>query len=142
MKKYVYITRKAHFSAAHRLENPAWSPEKNREVFGKCASPNYHGHNFYLWVTLRSEVDPATGMVMNFKDLKRIVNEVIIEAVDHKNLNEDVPFLRGINPTAENLAIAFWDQLAPHFPPGVLYKLTLYETDHNIVEYYGPENES
>ncbi len=139
MARYVYITRKTHFSAAHRLENPKWSPEKNQEVFGKCASPNYHGHNFYLWVTLRAEIDPETGMVMDFKDLKHIINTQIIDRVDHKNLNLDVPFLKGINPTAENLAVAFWEQLAPHFPQGMLYKVVLYETENNIVEYYGPE---
>ncbi len=141
VKRYVYITRRGHFSAAHRLENPAWSIEKNMEVFGKCASPNYHGHNFYIEVTLRGEVDPDTGMVVDFSDLKRIVDRHLIDQVDHKNLNLDVPFLRGVNPTAENLVVKFWEQLAPHFPSGMLYKITLYETAKNVVEYYGPSED-
>src|SRR5512145_1545727 len=109
----VYITRKSHFSAAHRLYNPAWSDRKNNEVFGKCNNPNGHGHNYEVEVTVGGAPPSDTGMVMDLKKLADLVDQELIEKVDHKNLNVDVDFLRGMIPTAENIAIAFWRILEP-----------------------------
>lgn len=105
----IYITRKLEFCASHRLFNPEYSDEKNAQVFGLCNNPNGHGHNYVMEVTVRGEVHPETGMVLDLKALKQLVNEEIILKVDHKNLNVDVPFLKGVIPTAENLAIRFWE---------------------------------
>ena len=107
----IYITRKLEFCASHRLFNPEYSDEKNAEVFGLCNNPNGHGHNYVMEVTVRGEVHPETGMVLDLKALKKLVNEEIILKVDHKNLNVDVPFLKDVIPTAENLAIHFWEVL-------------------------------
>ncbi len=138
MKNKVYITRVVDFCIAHRVYNPDWDDEKNLEVFGKCAHPNYHGHNLVLEVTLVGEPDPTTGFVMNFRDLKKIINETVIEIMDHRNLNVDVPFMQGVIPTMENLVIALWKELEPQIkPPAKLYKLRIHETGRNIVEYYG-----
>ncbi len=126
------VTVKTHFSAAHRLYRPDWGEEHNREVFGACANPNGHGHNYELEVTVEGPIDPETGMVVDMKALKSLVNDLIVEAVDHKHLNLDVPFLAGVIPTAENVAVAFWEILEPRVPAGRLYEVRLQETDRNI----------
>jgi 6-pyruvoyltetrahydropterin/6-carboxytetrahydropterin synthase len=134
----VYITRIEHFNAAHKLFNPKWSREKNEEVFGKCANENWHGHNFELFVTLKGNPDPDTGFVYDVKKLSVIVNEHVIEKLDHKNLNMDVDFMEGQLCSIENLVIGIWNQLVPHLPPGVqLHCLKLQETPRIYVEYYG-----
>ena len=133
----VYVTRRASFSAAHRLFNPAWSDKKNSEVFGKCNNPNGHGHNYDIEVTVGGEPPAETGMVIDLKKLADIVEQEIIEQVDHKNLNVDVDFMRGTIPTAENLAIAFWAILAPKITEGKLCSIKLFESTNNVVEYRG-----
>ena len=133
----VYVTRKAHFAAAHRLYNPSWSMEENYKVFGKCNNPNGHGHNYNIEVTVAGVPPPETGMVIDLKVLAEIVDRELIELVDHKHLNVDVPFLAGIIPTAENMAMAFWKVLAPKIPFGTLYSIKLYESENNLVEYRG-----
>ena len=111
--KTVYITRRETFNAAHKLWRPEWSDEKNQEVFGKCSNHNWHGHNFQLYITVKGVPHPETGFVMNLKVLSVLIREHIIEALDHKNLNLDVPFLTGIMASTENMAIAIWDILDP-----------------------------
>ena len=133
----VHITRKGHFNAAHRLHNPSKSDEWNTSTFGKCNSPNWHGHNYRIEVTLAGTPDPDTGYVMDLGDLDAIVHETIIERCDHKNLNMDVDFLKGILPSAENLVVAFWNQLAPRITKSRLHSIRLYETERNWVEYFG-----
>lgn len=134
----VYITRIEHFNAAHKLYNPSWSREKNEEVFGKCANENWHGHNFELFVTLKGEPDPDTGFVYDVKKLSIIVQEHVIEKLDHKNLNVDVDFMKGKLCSIENLVIGIWNELVPHLPAGVeLHCLKLSETPRIFVEYYG-----
>jgi 6-pyruvoyltetrahydropterin/6-carboxytetrahydropterin synthase len=134
----VYITRIEHFNAAHKLFNPAWSRQKNEEVFGKCANENWHGHNFELFVTLKGEPDPDTGFVYDVKKLSIIVKEHVIDKLDHKNLNVDVDFMQGKLCSIENLVIGIWDELVPHLPAGVqLHCLKLSETPRIFVEYYG-----
>ena len=138
MKKILYVTREVHFNAAHRLHNPTKSEEWNQETFGKCNSPNYHGHNYRLEVTVCGEVDPDTGYVIELGLLKGILEECITEQCDHKNLNLDVPFLKGTLPSTENLAVIFWEILKDKLPRGQLYQIRLFETDRNWVEYRGP----
>ncbi|MCX8057063.1 MAG: 6-carboxytetrahydropterin synthase [Ignavibacteria bacterium] len=133
----IYVTRKTHFAAAHRLYNPNFSDEKNNEIYGLCNNPNYHGHNYILEVTVCGEPDPETGYLIDLKKLKEIVEEKIIKYVDHKNLNLEVDFLKGIIPTAENLAFAFWKRLENEIPSGKLYSIKIYESERNIVEYRG-----
>ena len=134
----VYITRIEHFNAAHKLFNPAWSREKNEEVFGKCANENWHGHNFELFVTLKGEPNTDTGFVYDVKKLSLIVKEHVIDKLDHKNLNVDVDFMQGKLCSIENLVIAIWNELTPHLPIGVqLHCLKLSETPRIFVEYYG-----
>ncbi len=133
----VYITRRVRFEAAHRLHNPEKSDEWNRQVFGKCNSPNFHGHNYVLEVTLAGEPDPDTGYVFDLGKLKALLETHILSKCDHKNLNLDVDFLQNILPSTENLVIAFWKQLEPHIPAGKLYRIRLYETENNYAEYYG-----
>lgn len=133
----VYITRKEHFSASHRLHNPSLSDEQNRALYGKCNNPNGHGHNYEIEVTVAGIPPQETGMVMDLKKLSDIINEEIIELVDHKHLNHDVDFLRGIIPTAENMAVAFWKRLEGKIDGGKLYSIRLYESDNNYVEYRG-----
>lgn len=133
----VYLTRRVTFSAAHRLWSKHFSDDQNYALYDKCANPNGHGHNYVLEVTLRGTPDPQTGMVMNLTDLKRVVNEQVIDWVDHKHLNYDVPWLEGIVPTAEMLAITFWERLESSFPTGMLYEVKLHETENNIATYRG-----
>ncbi len=134
----VYITRKVHFNAAHRLHNPDRSDEWNQSTFGKCNNPNWHGHNYELDVTVSGEPDPETGYVIDLSDLKRIVEERVVDKLDHKNLNLDVDFLTGIMPSTENIAVAIWEQIAPTIPgPGKLHEITLQETPRNGVTYRG-----
>ncbi len=137
----VYLTRRVTFSAAHRLWSKHLSDEENVRIYDKCANPNGHGHNYILEVTVRGEPDPETGMVMNLTDMKRIINERVVNAVDHKHLNHDVPWLEGIIPTAEMLAIAFWRRLETGFPSGLLYSVTLHETENNSATYRGEKDE-
>jgi 6-pyruvoyltetrahydropterin/6-carboxytetrahydropterin synthase len=133
----IYVTRREVFSSAHCLYNPEWTAEKNNEVFDKCSNPNGHGHNYTLEVIVAGEIDPETGYVIDLKQLKSIVHERVIKYVDHKHLNYDVPFLKGIIPTAENIAVAIWRQLVDKIPSGRLYSIKLYETENNYAEYKG-----
>ena len=137
----IYITRKLEFCASHRLFNPEYSDEKNARVFGLCNNPNGHGHNYVMEVTVRGEVHPETGMVLDLKALKKLVNEEIILKVDHKNLNVDVAFLKDVIPTAENLAIRFWETLKDKLEGGELYEIKLYESERNFVIYRGNSHE-
>ncbi len=134
----VYITRIEHFNAAHKLYNPAWSREKNDEVFGKCANENWHGHNFELYVTVKGEPHPETGFVYDAKKLSQVIKDQVIEKLDHKNLNEDVDFMKDKLCSIENLVIGIWDELVRHLPETVnLHALKLYETPRIYVEYFG-----
>ena len=133
----VYAVRRARFNAAHRLHNPEKSDDWNREVFGKCNSAHFHGHNFELEVVVAGEPDPETGFVIDLADLKRIVDERVTEELDHKNLNTDVPFLQGVLPSTENVAVAIWQRLHDQLPAGRLHAIRLRETENNAVEYYG-----
>ena len=138
----VYLTRVEHFNAAHRLFNPGWSDEKNEEVFGKCANQNWHGHNYELLVTIKGEPDPDTGFVFDVKRLSNIIKDEVVEQLDHRNLNEDVAFMKGKMCSTENLAIAIWNELVPHIPSTVsLHCIRLYETPRIYVEYFGPESD-
>ncbi len=135
----IYLTRVEHFNAAHKLANPEWSEDKNFEVFDKCANPNWHGHNYELHVTLKGEPSPDTGFVFNAKTLGRLIKDIILEKVDHKNLNLDVDFMKGKFTSAENLAIGIWEELQPHIEKegAVLHCVKLFETRNIYVEYYG-----
>jgi 6-pyruvoyltetrahydropterin/6-carboxytetrahydropterin synthase len=133
----IYVTRTEHFSASHRLFNPEWTDEENERVFDKCNNPAGHGHNYVLDVTIAGEIDPATGYVIDLKLLKEIVRTSVTDKLDHRNLNTDVDFLRGTIPTAENLAVAIWNELSPRIPSGKLHRIALRETVNNIVEYLG-----
>ncbi|MFM6955310.1 MAG: 6-pyruvoyl trahydropterin synthase family protein [Ignavibacteria bacterium] len=133
----VYVTRKMHFSAAHRLFNPTFSHEKNEQIFDKCNNPLGHGHNYTLEVTVKGIPDPETGYVIDLKKLRDIIEEFVVDKVDHKHLNYDVDFLRGIIPTAENLAICFWSILESKIPSGTMHSIKLFESDQNFVEYFG-----
>lgn len=134
----VFLTRRAHFSASHRLHEARLSDAENREIFGICNNANGHGHNYVIDVTVVGEVDARTGMVLNLRDLKRVIEREILDECDHKHLNLDVPWLNGVNPTAENLAIAFFQRLAPHVAPARLHCVRLLESQDNRVEYFGP----
>jgi 6-pyruvoyltetrahydropterin/6-carboxytetrahydropterin synthase len=133
----VRVTRRLHFSAAHRLHNPALSDEENRRTYGLCNSPNWHGHNYELEVTVQGEIDPATGYVIDLGHLRDLAEEVVVRDLDHRNLNLDVPWLQGRLSSTENLVVAIWDRLAPRIPRGRLVRLVLRETERNYVEYTG-----
>jgi 6-pyruvoyltetrahydropterin/6-carboxytetrahydropterin synthase len=133
----VYVTRRATFSASHRLFNPELSKEENIALFDKCANEMGHGHNYVLEVTVAGEPQERSGYVIDLKDLKEILKTEILDKVDHKHLNYDVEFLRGVIPTAENVARAFWRILQPRITGGKLYSIRLHETENNIVEYRG-----
>lgn len=133
-----HITRKEHFNAAHKLFNPKWTKERNDQVYGKCANENWHGHNFEIFVTVKGEPNPETGFVIDAKLLSRIIKEHVIEVLDHKNLNLDVPFMHGKLCSIENLNYEIWNQLAPLMPIGVfLHCIRLVETPRIFVEYFG-----
>jgi 6-pyruvoyltetrahydropterin/6-carboxytetrahydropterin synthase len=133
----LYVTRREVFSASHRLHNPNLSDAENEEIFGKCNNKNGHGHNYTLEVMVEGEVDPKTGYVVDLKELKSVIIDNVIKKVDHKHLNDDTDFLKGINPTTENLAIGIWNQLVDAIPAGKLYSVKLYETENNYIEYKG-----
>jgi 6-pyruvoyltetrahydropterin/6-carboxytetrahydropterin synthase len=134
----VRVTRRLHFNAAHRLYRPDWSDARNAEVFGPCANPNWHGHNYEIDVTVEGPIHPETGYVMDLGHLKDLVNAAVIDDVDHRNLNVEVPWLEGLNPTTENFVVAIWRRLEPRIPEGVrLARLVLRETPRNWVEYEG-----
>lgn len=135
--KLLYITRKEHFNAAHKLYNPKWTDAENEAVFGKCANKNWHGHNFELFVTVKGVPNEDTGFVIDLKDLKAIINEHVIELLDHKNINEDVDFMAGKMASIENLVVGIWEQIEPHLVNCSLHCIKLYETHQNYVEYYG-----
>ncbi|HEX4441499.1 MAG TPA: 6-carboxytetrahydropterin synthase [Thermoanaerobaculia bacterium] len=126
------------FAAAHRLHRDDWSEEQNRRVFDKCNNPHGHGHTYGLEVAVEGEIDPESGYLMDFGDLKRTVREVVIDRIDRRHLNFDVDFMAGVNPTAENIAVRIWDQLETRIPkPARLARVTLHETDKNTVVYEG-----
>lgn len=134
----VYLTRIEHFNAAHKLYNPHWSKEKNEEVFGRCANENWHGHNFELYVTIKGQPDPDTGFIYDAKKLGALIQDKVIEKLDHRNLNIDVDFMKGKMCSVENLVIGIWNELMPSLPEGVLlHSLKLVETAKIYVEYFG-----
>lgn len=135
----IYITRKASFNAAHKLSRQDWSDDKNKAIFGKCANPNWHGHNYELFVTVKGEVNPETGFLVDLKWLKDIMNIHVVDKIDHMNLNLDVDFMAGKLASTENLAIAIWDILLPHIEAAnaSLHCIKIYETENNYVEYFG-----
>lgn len=133
----IYVSRRETFSASHRLHNPALSEEENRAVFGKCNSPNGHGHNYIIEITVAGEINPVTGYLIDLKQLKDIIRENIIDKVDHKNLNMDVDFLQGVITTTENLALHFWKLLENKIPDGKLFSIRISETENNFFEYKG-----
>ncbi len=133
----VTVTRRLQFNAAHRVHNPALSDEENRQLFGKCNNPNWHGHNYVLDVAVTGSIDPRTGYVMDLSHLKRIVETSVIDRVDHRNFNLDVDFMQGTIPTSENIVVAFWRLIAPLVAPATLTRLVLWETPNNYVEYEG-----
>jgi len=135
----VYLTRVEHFNAAHRLFNESWSEAKNIEVFGKCANANWHGHNYELHVTIKGEPNPDTGFIYNAKTLGELIKHVIVERVDHRNLNLDVDFMKGKFTSAENFAMSIWNELKPHIEKSTarLHCVKLVETPRIYVEYFG-----
>jgi 6-pyruvoyltetrahydropterin/6-carboxytetrahydropterin synthase len=135
MNRKVAVFRKEHFNAAHRLFNPAWDDQKNREVFGKCSNPNYHGHNYEMEVKVTGEPDLQTGYVMDMKILSDIINENVLEKFDHKNLNLDTVYFKNINPTAENIVIVIYEILREKIDEKFDLQIRLYETERNFVEY-------
>ena len=136
----VYLTRVEHFNAAHKLYNPDWSEAQNKEVFGKCANENWHGHNYELHVTIKGKPDAQTGFIYNAKTLGELIKDVVVDQVDHRNLNLDVPFMKGKFTSAENFAMGIWNELKPHVEKGGAVKLhcvKLVETPRIYVEYFG-----
>ncbi|MFT6746102.1 MAG: 6-pyruvoyltetrahydropterin/6-carboxytetrahydropterin synthase [Glaciecola sp.] len=134
-----HIIRRERFNAAHRLFRKDWTDEKNLQVFGKCSNPNWHGHNYELFVTVRGEIDSETGFVINLKDLSRIIKHKVIDKIDHKNLNLDVDFMNNKITSAENIAVAIWQEIEEDIKTigGILHCVRLLETENNIVEHYG-----
>lgn len=133
----VSVNRVSHFNAAHKLHNANWSAKENKEIFGKCANPNYHGHNYKLIVGVKGKVNPETGFVMDMKVLKKLIKKEIEEKLDHKNLNKDVAYFKNLNPTAENIAIYIWSILRKSINKNLELSVTLYETERNFVIYSG-----
>lgn len=133
----VTVTRRLHFNAAHRVHNPELSDDENRRIYGKCNNPNWHGHNYVLDVSVSGEVDERTGYVMDLSELARLVEREVLDKVDHRNMNVDVPFMQGINPTSENIIVAIWRILEPAVRPARLTRLRLRETENNFIEYEG-----
>ena len=135
----IYITRRERFNAAHRLFKPEYSDERNLQVFGKCSNPNWHGHNYTLFVTVKGNVNPDTGFLVNLKDLSYLIDQRVIEKLDHRNINLEVDFMAGKLASTENLAIGIWNELCdPIKEMGAeLHNIKLYETENNFVEYFG-----
>lgn len=133
----VKVSRKAHFNAAHRLYRPDWDDVRNREVFGKCSNPHFHGHNYEIIVSVTGPIDPETGFVVDMKVLKDLIRAEVEDALDHKNLNEEVPEFAGLNPTAENIAVVIWNKLRPHLQGGLDLEVQLFETPRNFVTFTG-----
>lgn len=135
----VHITRRERFNAAHRLFRSDWDDDKNMEVFGKCSNPNWHGHNYELFVTVKGNLNPETGFVLNLKELSKIIQQKIVLKIDHKNMNLEVDFMQGKLASSENLAIAIWEELEPEIIQmgAQLHCIKLFETENNFVEYYG-----
>lgn len=133
----VTVSRKAHFNAAHKLYNSDWTDARNTVVFGKCSNPNYHGHNYELIVSVKGPIDPETGFVMDMKQLKQVINTEIIDAFDHKNLNEEVTEFEVLNPTAENISVVIWNKLRSKIKKNLALTVTLFETPRNFVTYDG-----
>ncbi len=135
----IYITRRERFNAAHRLFKPNFSDEKNMEIFGKCSNPNWHGHNYDLFITVKGEVNPETGFLVNLKTLSKIIREKIIEKIDHKNINLEVDFMQNKMASTENLSIAIWNELEPYINKlnCKLHCVKVYESENNFVEYFG-----
>jgi 6-pyruvoyltetrahydropterin/6-carboxytetrahydropterin synthase len=133
----IYLTRKCEFSASHFYHNPQWSEEENRRAFGKCANLNGHGHNYTLEVTVKGEVDPVTGFVVDLKELKDILNREVVDAMDHRHLNKEVPEFATKIPTSENIAIAIWQRLEKKLNVAKLHRVRLYELPDLFVDYYG-----
>jgi len=135
----IYITRRERFNAAHRLFKPEYSDEMNLDIFGKCSNPNWHGHNYTLFVTVKGDVNPDTGFLVNLKDLSTLIDHHVIEKLDHRNINLEVDFMAGKLASTENLAIGIWNQLnEPIAAMGTqLHSIKLYETENNFVEYFG-----
>lgn len=141
IENMIYVSRKEHFNAAHKLYNPAWSAEKNKEVFGPCANENWHGHNFELITTVAGNPDPETGFVIDLKKLSSLIRSEVIDKLDHKNLNLDVDFMKDKMASTENITIEIWKILEPKIAQiskyGKLHSLRLYETPRNFVDYFG-----
>ena len=133
----IYVTRRAEFSASHFFHNPELSAEENQRIFGKCANPNGHGHNYAVEVTVAGDIDPKTGMVMDLKDLKKLLESEVIDLMDHKFLNKEVPVFSSKIPTTENIAIEIWKMIEPKLRVGKLHRIRLYETPDLFVEYFG-----
>ncbi len=135
----IYITRRERFSAAHRLFNEDWSEEKNLEVYGQCSNPNWHGHNYVMWVTIKGKVNNEIGYLCDLKELSSIIKKYVLLKVDHKNLNLEVDFLKGKKVSTENIAIGIWNELEPHIKElGVeMHAVKIQETENNYVEYFG-----
>jgi 6-pyruvoyltetrahydropterin/6-carboxytetrahydropterin synthase len=133
----VTVTRRLHFNAAHRVHNPALPDAENKELFGKCNNPNWHGHNYILDVSVKGEISPKTGYVMDLGALRDAVNREVIDKVDHRNLNIEVDFMKGRIPTTENIVVAMWAVIEPLVAPAALAKLVLWETQNHWAEYTG-----
>ncbi|MGN0003969.1 MAG: 6-pyruvoyl trahydropterin synthase family protein [Sphingobacterium composti] len=135
----IHITRRERFCAAHKLHREEWSAEKNEAIFGYCANPNWHGHNYELFVTVKGNVDPVTGFVIDLKIMKNIINTYVIDKLDHKNINLDVDFMQGKMASTEVIAMEIFHQLKPHFDEQnvILHSVKLHETENNSVEYFG-----
>lgn len=135
----IYLTRRERFNAAHQLYNPNWSDEKNLKVYGKCSNPNWHGHNYELFVTIKGEINEKLGYVADLKLLSKIIKKKVVNELDHRNINLEVSFMKGKMATTENLAIAIWDVLSPHIKKigAELHKVRITETENNSIEYFG-----
>ena len=135
----LYITRKERFNAAHKLYREDWSEQQNQEIFGKCSNPNWHGHNYELFVTVKGEINPETGFVIDLKELKRIITINVTDVLDHKNINIDVEFMKGKMASTEVLAVTIFEVLKPHIDGqgAILHSVKLFETENNFVEYFG-----
>lgn len=137
--KMIYITRRERFNAAHKLYRQEWSDEQNREIFGKCSNPNWHGHNYELYVTVKGEINPETGFAIDLKELKKIITVYVTDELDHRNINLDVDFMKGKMASTEVLAVTIFEVLKPHIENqgALLHSIKLYETENNFVEYFG-----